>query len=518
MSHPYYDIAFTPAVCAQQERDGSRDHYGDADAGPSRLGQQETSFIAAADHFFQATVGETGWPYVQHRGGPAGFLKVLDAHTIGFADLRGNRQFISLGNLTQDGRISMILMDWVAKRRLKLMGRVRIVDGADDPALVAQLAVPGYGVPERAYVISVDGFDWNCPQHITQRYTRASVDQAMTPLRDQITSLHAALANSQRPAAVAHGRGSLHLMVRAIRQVSPRLRLYELATVDGSALPADAVAGAHLEVPVLLPDGQEQVRHYSVMPLMGQDDACEIAVQLDSKGRGGSAAIHAHWMVGMELHLAPPRNHFPLHQDERPALLLAAGIGMTPLRAMALQLHQHGRPFALHVSARNRADAALVRGMPGDVGLHLSSENGRMDVEALISSAASDAVVYACGPEPFIAQVSEAAAARGLECRVERFAPASARAGDRAFSVNLARSKKTVQVEKGSSILEALETAGVKAPSSCRTGECGTCTVACLAGQPDHRDQFLTEQQKSEGDRICICVSRARGDSLTLDL
>ena len=142
MSKSYYDIAFTPAVCAFQERDGSRDHYGAVGAGPAGLGQQEASFIEAADHFFQATVSETGWPYVQHRGGPAGFLKVLDAQTIGFADLGGNRQFISLGNLSHDGRIALILMDWVAKRRLKVMGRVRLADRADDPALVARLAVP----------------------------------------------------------------------------------------------------------------------------------------------------------------------------------------------------------------------------------------------------------------------------------------------------------------------------------------------------------------------------------------
>ncbi len=193
MSHPYYDMMFTPAVRAQQERDGSRAHYDSANAGPAALSEREASFIAAADHFFQATVSETGWPYVQHRGGPPGFLKVLDAHTIAFADLRGNRQFISLGNLTHDGRISLILMDWVAKRRLKLMGRVSLVDAAADPALVERVAVPGYGLPQRAYVITVDAFDWNCPQHITQRYTRASVDQALGPLRDQIAALQAKL-------------------------------------------------------------------------------------------------------------------------------------------------------------------------------------------------------------------------------------------------------------------------------------------------------------------------------------
>ena len=518
MSHPYFDIAFTPAVCALQEHHGSRAQYGAFDNGRAGLGEQEASFIEAADHFFQATVGETGWPYVQHRGGPAGFMRVLDAHTIGFADLQGNRQFISLGNLSHDGRIALILMDWVAKRRLKLMGRVRVVERADDPALVASVAVPGYGVPERAYVITVEGVDWNCPQHITQRYTRASVDQAMAPLREQVSQLQAALASSARRPQVASGTGPLHLVLRAIRQVSPRVRMYELATIGGDPLPPEAVAGAHLEVPVRLPDGEEVLRHYSIMPVAGQPGVCEIAVQREDKGRGASAAIHAHWELGLELHLALPRNHFPLHQDSRPALLLAAGIGITPLRAMAQQLHQQGRPFALHVGARNRSEAGLAAGVPANLTVHLSAQSGRMDVLALIAGAPADSVIYACGPEQFIDQVSEAARARVLELRVERFAPAVARAGDRAITVTLARSKKTLTVAPGTSILEAVEQAGVQARASCRTGDCGTCTVACLAGQPEHRDQYLTEQEKQDGGRLCICVSRARGDALTLDL
>lgn len=194
MSHPYYDIAFTPAVRKLQERDGSGEHYAGASGGAAALSEREASFIEAADHFFQATVSETGWPYVQHRGGPAGFLKVVDAHTIGFADLRGNRQFISVGNLVHDGRVALILMDWVARRRLKLMGRVRVVEASADPDLLAQLAVPGYGKPERAWLITIEGYDWNCPQHITQRYTRASVDQAMAPLHARIAALEAQLA------------------------------------------------------------------------------------------------------------------------------------------------------------------------------------------------------------------------------------------------------------------------------------------------------------------------------------
>lgn len=517
MSHPYYDLAFTPAVCALQKQRGSRGHYARVHAG-AEFGQHEVGFIEAADHFFQATVGETGWPYVQHRGGPAGFVRVLDARTIGFADLQGNQQYISLGNLSSDGRIALILMDWVAKRRLKLMGRVRIVERQEDPELVKRVAIPGYGVPERAYIITVEGFDWNCPQHITQRYTRASVEQAMGELRAQLAELQDAVSRNSRQQQAVYGDGPLRLVLCAARQVSPRVRTYELATIDGSPLPPEAVAGAHLEVPVRLQDGQEVLRHYSLMPVSGRPDACEIAVQREDQGRGASLAIHAQWMLGMELRLSLPRNHFSLHQDTRPTLLLAAGIGITPLRAMALQLHQQGRPFVLHFGARNSADAALVANDPFKPVLHLSAQDGRMDVSALIDAATSDTVVYACGPEQFIEQASAAAVRRGMALHVEHFAPAAAREGDQAITVTLARSKKTVLVPPGTSILEAVEQAGVPALASCRTGDCGTCTVACLAGEPEHRDQFLTPAEKAEGKQLCICVSRARGDKLTLDL
>lgn len=517
MHHAYFDLAFTPAVCALQEQHGSRAQYASFAHEWTGLGQQEAGFIEAADHFFQATVSETGWPYVQHRGGPAGFLRVLDAHTIGFADLSGNRQFISLGNLAHDGRIALILMDWVAKRRLKLMGRVRIVERVADPELVQRLAVPGYGVPERAYLIGVEGFDWNCPQHITQRYPRASVDKAMAGLREQVSQLQSALAASARGPQVAQGDGPLHLMLRAMRQVSPRVRVYELATADGSAFPAQASPGAHLEVPVRLDDGQQVMRHYSLMPVAGHPDACEIAVQREDQGRGASIAIHAQWSLGLELHVALPRNHFSLHDDDRPALLLAAGIGITPLRAMALALHAQGRPFELHAAARTQAEARLAD-IPANLTRYVSAQGGRMDVAALIARAAPETVVYACGPERLIAQVSEAAQARGLALRVERFAPAAQRGGDRAITVTLARSQLTLQVAPGISILDAVERAGVAAPASCRTGDCRTCAVACLSGEPEHRDQCLSEEERAAGDQLCICVSRARGDALTLDL
>lgn len=198
MSRAFSDIAFTPAVRAMQTQMGTRSAYAPMDHSEERedaLGAAEVAYIQARDGFYQATVSETGWPYVQFRGGPAGFLKVLDAQTIAYADFRGNVQYVSVGNLQGNDRVAIILMDYAHRRRLKLLGRARLVTQAEDPALMARLVVPVYRARvERAAVITVDAFDWNCPQHITPRFTEAEVGAGMAPLRAEIERLRTALA------------------------------------------------------------------------------------------------------------------------------------------------------------------------------------------------------------------------------------------------------------------------------------------------------------------------------------
>lgn len=206
MAKAFAEIAFTPTVRAHQARDGSDRIYDralapEADPG-DRLGPAERAFVAARDGFYQASVSETGWPYVQFRGGPAGFLKALDERTIGYADFRGNRQHISSGNLAGDDRVALILMDYPNRRRLKVLGRARVLDHRDDPALMARLVVPGYrGRAERAVLIEVAGLDWNCPSHIPQRLTLDELDAQLAPVRAEIARLTA--ENARLTAALA---------------------------------------------------------------------------------------------------------------------------------------------------------------------------------------------------------------------------------------------------------------------------------------------------------------------------
>ena len=194
MAYGFLDIAATPGVHAAQAANGSRRMWEemDADRAFDRFTENEAGFIAARDSFYMATVSETGWPYVQHRGGPPGFLKMLDETTLGFADFRGNRQYISLGNLAANDRVALILVDYPNRARLKILAHMSAVDLAGDPALAERLALPGYkGRPERGFLLRLEAFDWNCPQHITPRYTAAELDVALSPLQARMAALEA---------------------------------------------------------------------------------------------------------------------------------------------------------------------------------------------------------------------------------------------------------------------------------------------------------------------------------------
>ncbi len=193
MIQPFSAIAFTDAVKAMQDKAGSRAAYAAQEAEGARLfrlGPDEAAFLAARDHFYMASVSETGWPYVQHRGGPPGFIKVLDEGRFAFPDFRGNRQYVSLGNFAGDDRAAFIFMDYPRRARLKALGRVRVVD--DDPALFEQLSLPGYKAKvERAFVVEVAALDWNCPQHIVPRFTEAELAEALAPIREELARLRA---------------------------------------------------------------------------------------------------------------------------------------------------------------------------------------------------------------------------------------------------------------------------------------------------------------------------------------
>ncbi len=201
MPNAFATISFTDSVKAAQSRYGSREHnqhFELSDDPRNQLGAFEKEFIETRDSFYMATISENDWPYVQHRGGPAGFIKVLDARTIGFADFKGNRQYISVGNLNANSRTSLMLMDYPNRRRLKLWGTTRIIHEAEEPELIKRLETTSYPARvERGIVIKIEAIEWNCPRHITPRYSETEVDNVLQPLLEENKQLREQLLTLQ---------------------------------------------------------------------------------------------------------------------------------------------------------------------------------------------------------------------------------------------------------------------------------------------------------------------------------
>jgi uncharacterized protein len=194
MPYDFLDIASTPGVRAAQEANGSGEFWANfrGDRPSDHFTPAEAAFIGERDSFYMATVSENGWPYVQHRGGSPGFIRVLDDRTLAIPDFRGNRQYISTGNLATNDRAALILMDYPHRRRLELYAHVEARDLAADPELAAELALPGYRAKvERGLIIRLVAFDWNCPQHITPRFSEAELEPALAPFRARLEALEA---------------------------------------------------------------------------------------------------------------------------------------------------------------------------------------------------------------------------------------------------------------------------------------------------------------------------------------
>ncbi|GAP38352.1 PDR/VanB family oxidoreductase [Piscinibacter sakaiensis] len=306
------------------------------------------------------------------------------------------------------------------------------------------------------------------------------------------------------------------VVVERIIDWAEDVKQFTLRHAGGTALPS-AGPGSHVDV--RLPDGQ--VRQYSLCD--GPDRApatCTIAVRRAQASRGGSQAMHA-LQPGASLELGPARNLFPLHEGPAPAVLVGAGIGITPLLSMVRHLRADGRAHRLYQFARSPARALLADDDDGgQLFCGLDRMQARAVLDDIVQQAPADARFYVCGPPGFMAEVQAAVAAQRPQAEVasERFEPAAAADPGPAFVVRLARRGLAVPVPAGRSILQALAGHGVQVPSACESGLCGTCLTGVLAGLPDHRDDYLSADEKAANTSICVCVSGSVTPELVLDL
>lgn len=298
---------------------------------------------------------------------------------------------------------------------------------------------------------------------------------------------------------------------------------YELVPKNGGRLPGYS-AGAHIHV--YLENGL--TRQYSLCYPSSNPASYVIAVNRETKSRGGSAHIHEHWRPDSAVRISRPANHFPL-MEGAPALLFAAGIGITPILAMAEELSARGATFDMHYAARLPEKAAFADYLTrskyaGNVHLYFSRSpaSRRMDARQILARSSIDRHIYVCGPERLIKAVIDEATVQGWtsdKLHREFFTRAeSSAAAAGSFTLELAKSGKTLEVGLGQTALEALADAGVEVPSSCEVGACGTCVTRVIDGIPDHQDSFLTDEEHSRNDCFTPCCSRAKTPKLVVDL
>jgi ferredoxin-NADP reductase len=307
--------------------------------------------------------------------------------------------------------------------------------------------------------------------------------------------------------------------VTEARIVAEGVRLLTLAAADGGALPPYE-PGAHIDV--FLPDGS--ARQYSLIDPVGPRGTYRIAIAREDAGRGGSKYLHDDVETGDRLEIGAPRCHFALDASAPASVLFAGGIGVTPILCMAQALEAAGLPWQMHFGARTRAHATLLDEIEALAGTRLGTYfnlegDAPMDLPALVAAAPEGAHFYCCGPAPMIEAFRAACGDVPAErVHFEQFTAAAPAALDGGYEVELSKSGRTVRVDAGQSILDALAKAGLRMTYSCREGVCGSCETAVLAGTPDHRDAILTDAERAEGKTMMICCSGSLGERLVLDL
>ena len=322
----------------------------------------------------------------------------------------------------------------------------------------------------------------------------------------------------------------LPLRVVDVRELNPLIRQIRLRRDDGGALPGYR-AGAHLRVQVTLPDGGSDWRHYSLINLSTRSGATDapteyvIAVRREEAGRGGSRFIHERVQPGQQLTIEAPKNEFPLREHAGCAVLVAGGIGVTPLASMAAERIAAGAPVRMHYAGRSRELMAFLPELAellGDALVpHVDAQAGApLDVDALLDGCAPHDNLYVCGPKPMLDTLLAKTRSRGWtreRVHFEVFTAPVVEEGDHAFEVVLASSGRTLTVPAERSILDCLIDAGCDPLFDCRRGECGVCATPVLEGEIDHRDYVLSERERREGNVMQICISRCKGKRLVLD-
>lgn len=472
-------------------------------ASNKQLSSKQQQLIEQSDSFFVASAFQTienGQKDFRcdasHRGGYPGFVEVKKNRLI-IPDYKGNSMFNTLGNIEQYNHASILFIDYQNNRYLQLSGKAKILWDQDDP----QSKSAG---TKRFWQLDINRcYEYQLSELIEWSFLDYS-------------------PHNPRPKQQLETQ-QLDLVIDSVEIKSERIKLFRLIARSKGVLPAFE-PGAHLPIELTASDGRKLVRHYSILSSSRDNRFYEIAVQKELNGRGGSKYIHDTLTLDSAVSASAPVNNFSMQPSDKHHILIAGGIGVTPILSMARELSESNKSFEVHYAASDKTGLVFKQELKklanGNSHFYYSKGKGakRLDIEALLQTHPPETQVFICGPNRMLQAVRETAEKNGwkpAQIHFESFGVASSK-DDKSFKVRLTQSDKVITVEAQQTLLEALEASSIQVPNDCRRGECGMCVTNIVKGEVEHRDVYLSkEEQKTQ---MCVCVSRAKGNELVLSL
>ncbi|MEH6443303.1 MAG: pyridoxamine 5'-phosphate oxidase family protein [Oceanospirillaceae bacterium] len=454
----------------------------------------QVELIANSDSFFVGSGVDNNHSDASYRGGETGFVSVINKYELQIPDYKGNSMFNTLGNFQSNPNAGLVFIDFVHNKLLQLTGTAKILwDQPDDNN--------NTGGTKRYWRFIIKGWqETQLPSGLNWTFFDYS------PHNPKIES-----------------STELMLQISAIENISEKIKLLRLTAVNGGILPAFK-AGSHLPIEVKLSEKTTVQRHYSITSSHHDNRFYEIAVQQEKQGRGGSNYIHEQLKAGDFITAMHPVNKFSLTSSGKHHILIAGGIGITPIISMLKELSQSNQSFELHYSVKKASDLAFKEEITRLAGKHAhfyitqGLDANRLDLKSLFMEGNKSSHVYICGPLSMIEAVKEKANVHNWDpshIHFESFGH-SLHKTDKAVEVRLKKSGKVIVIDPKETLLDGLLKANVKVPFACKRGECGMCATEYVEGTPEHRDVYLTKEEKTHS--LCVCVSRTKSHSISLNL
>lgn len=455
--------------------------------------QEQETLIANADSFFVGSGVIGHHNDASYRGGEPGFVNILSSHQLVIPDYKGNSMFNTLGNFQSNPHAGLVFIDFENSKLVQMTGKAKVLwDQQDD--------INQTGGTKRYWQFDLTNWqETTLPKEIHWSFFDYSPHN---PKAETIKNVA--------------------LKVVKTEQLSERIKLFRFTDKNGGLLPAFE-PGAHLPIEIQLP-AEKIKRHYSIISSSDDNRFYEIAVQQEKQGSGGSNYLHEHLNVGDEINSSPPKNEFSLTSKGKHHVLIAGGIGITPILSLLRDLSERKESFELHYSVKHEKDVVFAKEiwhLAGDKA-HFYITQGenaqRLDIHSLLAEKNKQNHIYMCGPTGLLTEIKDQAEQKGWQethLHYESFG-AAIQSTNKAIEVKLKKSGKVIVIDPKETILEGLLAAKVSVPFECKRGECGMCSTEYVDGTPEHRDVYLSQDEKKQN--LCVCVSRAKSDVLTLNL